>query len=84
MKKIKCKQLSILLLLFYTVAILLPMTANLADEDGSKANIQGIDAGNYQLGTRDEFKSMCDTAHEYGVRVIVDVIANHTTPQLNH
>ena len=26
---------------------------------------------------------MCDTAHEYGVRVIVDVIANHTTPQLN-
>ena len=39
--------------------------------------------GNYQLGTRDEFKSMCDTAHEYGVRVIVDVIANHTTPQLN-
>lgn len=40
MKKIKCKQLSILLLLFYTVAILLPMTASLADEDGSKANIK--------------------------------------------
>ena len=39
--------------------------------------------GNYQLGTRDEFKAMCDTAHEYGVRVIVDVIANHTTTQLS-
>ena len=36
--------------------------------------------GNYQLGTRDEFKAMCDEAHKYGVKVIVDVIANHTTP----
>ncbi len=39
--------------------------------------------GNYQLGTRDEFKAMCDTAHQYGVSVLVDVIANHTTPQLD-
>ena len=39
--------------------------------------------GNYQLGTRDEFKAMCDEAHSYGVKVIVDVIANHTTPQLD-
>ena len=38
--------------------------------------------GNYQLGTRDEFKSMCDEAHKYGVKVLVDVIANHTTPEL--
>ena len=29
--------------------------------------------GNYQLGTRDEFKAMCDEAHKYGVKVIVDV-----------
>lgn len=36
--------------------------------------------GNYQLGTRDEFKAMCDEAHKYGIKVIVDVIANHTTP----
>lgn len=35
--------------------------------------------GNYQLGTRDEFKSMCSEAHKYGVKVLVDVIANHTT-----
>ena len=39
--------------------------------------------GNYQLGTRDEFKAMCDEAHKYGVKVIVDVIANHTTPRLD-
>ena len=37
--------------------------------------------GNYQLGTRDEFKAMCDEAEKYGVKVIVDIIANHTTPQ---
>lgn len=36
--------------------------------------------GNYQLGTEDEFKAMCDEAHKYGVKVIVDVVANHTTP----
>lgn len=35
--------------------------------------------GNYQLGTEAEFKSMCETAHSYGVKVIVDVVANHTT-----
>ena len=35
--------------------------------------------GNYQLGTESEFKAMCSTAHSYGVKVIVDVVANHTT-----
>lgn len=35
--------------------------------------------GNYQFGTRDEFKAMCDTAHEYGIKVIVDSVLNHTT-----
>ena len=34
--------------------------------------------GNYQLGTRDEFKAMCAEAEKYGVRVIVDVLPNHT------
>lgn len=38
--------------------------------------------GNYQLGTRDEFKEMCEEADKYGVKVLVDVIANHTTPTL--
>lgn len=35
--------------------------------------------GNYQLGTRDEFISLCEKAEEYGIKVIVDVAPNHTT-----
>lgn len=38
--------------------------------------------GNYQLGTRDDFISMCKKAEEYGIAVIVDVLPNHTTPRL--
>ena len=33
--------------------------------------------GNSALGTKAEFQSMCETAHEYGIKVIVDVVANH-------
>lgn len=35
--------------------------------------------GNYQLGTREEFISLCEKAEEYGIKVIVDVAPNHTT-----
>ncbi|RYP99140.1 alpha-amylase [Bifidobacterium pseudolongum subsp. globosum] len=35
--------------------------------------------GNYILGSEDEFKEMCNIAHQYGVRVIVDAVANHFT-----
>ena len=34
--------------------------------------------GNYMLGTRDQFKSMCDSAYKYNVKVLVDVLPNHT------
>lgn len=34
--------------------------------------------GNYQLGSRDEFKSMCAEADKYGIKIIVDVVPNHT------
>ncbi len=34
--------------------------------------------GNYMLGDRNSFKSMCDSAYKYGVRVLVDVLPNHT------
>lgn len=34
--------------------------------------------GNYMMGTRDDFKAMCDEAKKYGIRVIVDVLPNHT------
>lgn len=39
--------------------------------------------GNYQLGTRDEFKAMCDEADKFGIKVIVDVVPNHTTPTIS-
>lgn len=34
--------------------------------------------GNYMLGSRDDFRAMCDSAYKYGVKVIVDVLPNHT------
>ena len=34
--------------------------------------------GNYQFGTRDEFAQMCAKAEEYGLKIIVDVVPNHT------
>lgn len=34
--------------------------------------------GNYMLGSRDDFRAMCDSARAYGVKVIVDVLPNHT------
>ena len=33
--------------------------------------------GRSALGTKAEFESMCKTAHKYGIKVIVDVVANH-------
>ena len=39
--------------------------------------------GNYQLGSRDDFKAMCAEADKYGIKVIVDVIPNHVTPTLS-
>lgn len=38
--------------------------------------------GNYQLGTEDEYKNMCKVARDYGVKIITDVIPNHTTPHI--
>ena len=34
--------------------------------------------GNYLLGTRDDFKALGDSAQKYGVKIIVDVLPNHT------
>lgn len=39
--------------------------------------------GNYQLGTKEEFTAMCEEAHKYGIKVIVDVVPNHTTPDID-
>lgn len=35
--------------------------------------------GNYQMGTLEDFKAMCDQAHQYGLKVIVDTVINHCT-----
>ncbi len=35
------------------------------------------DTGTSALGNKAQFKSMCQTAHKYGIKVIVDVVANH-------
>lgn len=35
--------------------------------------------GNYQLGTREELAAMCEEAAKYGIRVLVDVLPNHTS-----
>ncbi len=34
--------------------------------------------GNYMLGSKESLAAMCDSAAKYGVRVIVDVLPNHT------
>ena len=34
--------------------------------------------GNYMLGDRDDFRAMCDSAYKYNVKVLVDVLPNHT------
>ncbi len=34
--------------------------------------------GNYALGNRESLKAMCDSAEKYNVKVIVDVLPNHT------
>lgn len=39
--------------------------------------------GRSGLGTKAEFTSMCNAAHRYGVKVIVDIVANHTGNQTN-
>lgn len=33
--------------------------------------------GNYQLGTKEEFMSMCNEAHKLGMNIIVDAVINH-------
>ncbi len=34
--------------------------------------------GNYMLGSRNDFKAMCDSAYKYNVKILVDVLPNHT------
>lgn len=36
------------------------------------------------LGTESDLRDLCNTAHQYGVKVIVDVVANHTNGNLQY
>jgi len=36
------------------------------------------------LGSADDLRALCTEAHKYGVKVIVDVVANHTNGNLNY
>ena len=40
-------------------------------------------AGPNVLGTASELKALCDAAHALGIKVIVDVVANHTDGSLD-
>ncbi|MBD9121144.1 MAG: hypothetical protein EGQ04_03485, partial [Ruminococcaceae bacterium] len=37
----------------------------------------GFSVQTNDLGTKEDLKSLCDEAHKYGIKVIVDVVANH-------
>ena len=60
------------------------------DELGNGKNAKGVwwayyqpaaftidDTGTNAMGTPEEFQQMCTMAHQYGVKVLVDVVANH-------
>ena len=69
----------------YTSVQTSPANACVVGNGGSKAinnwyyiyQPTDYSVGNYQLGTESEFKAMCDEADKYGVKIIVDVVANH-------
>ncbi|MBD7912754.1 MULTISPECIES: starch-binding protein [Clostridium] len=35
--------------------------------------------GNYIVGSKEEFKAMTAEAHKYGIKIIVDIVANHVS-----
>ncbi|MFR0591290.1 starch-binding protein [Bifidobacterium thermophilum] len=39
--------------------------------------------GNFVVGSEQDLKDMCAEAHKYGVRIIVDIVANHFTSDWN-
>jgi len=41
------------------------------------SSFQIDNSGDSALGTKADFESMCEAAHKYGIKVIVDVVANH-------
>ncbi len=44
----------------------------------------GFYIGSNDLGTKEELKALCDAADEYGIKIIVDVVANHLDTNHNN
>lgn len=71
----------------YTSVQTSPINAVVAGKGGDKSLSIGIiitqptlyTIGNYQLGTEAEFIEMNKVAEEYGIKIIVDAVLNHTT-----
>lgn len=47
---------------------------------GSPYAISDYRAVNPEFGTMDDFIALCDTIHQNGMRVLIDVVYNHTSP----
>ncbi|ORX65358.1 glycoside hydrolase [Anaeromyces robustus] len=75
----------------YTAVQTSPIQTCLAGFDGAKDlknwyfHYQPVsyNIGNYQLGSEDEFKSLCNAAKQYGIKIIVDAVLNHMTSDWN-
>lgn len=39
--------------------------------------------GNYQLGNETQYQSMCAEAEKWGIKIITDIVSNHTTSDLS-
>ncbi len=47
---------------------------------GSPYAISDYRAVNPEFGTMDDFIALCDTIHRHGMKVLIDVVYNHTSP----
>jgi glycosidase len=45
---------------------------------GSAYAVQDYYAINPSYGTKDDFKRLVSEAHQHGLKVIIDIVANHT------
>lgn len=43
-----------------------------------------LSVGNYQLGNESDYINMCNAAHAKGIKIITDVVFNHTTRNLDN
>ncbi len=67
-----------------------PLILNGKNPDGSNGawwwHYQPTDykIGNYQVGTKQDLINMCNEADKYGIKIIIDVPANHTSTNIDN